>query len=52
MMVTNALGVFVLAVALMVAEGSWGTGTFITPSLHVFNQSYVEPQSLYKKETD
>ncbi|GAA6104013.1 uncharacterized protein LOC108263525 [Tachysurus ichikawai] len=26
MMVTNALGVFVLAVALMVAEGSWGTG--------------------------
>ena len=26
MMVTNALGVFVLAVALMVAEGSWGNG--------------------------
>ncbi|KAK2855290.1 hypothetical protein Q7C36_007159 [Tachysurus vachellii] len=25
-MVTNALGVFVLAVALMVAEGSWGKG--------------------------
>ncbi|KAK2855300.1 hypothetical protein Q7C36_007169 [Tachysurus vachellii] len=25
-MVTNVLGVFVLAVALMVAEGSWGKG--------------------------
>lgn len=39
MMVTNAPAVFLFITALTAAEASWGSGTFITPSLQVFMKS-------------